>query len=161
MENWCFDAYRTLRPWLNAYVPSQGHAARLPAVNLYLLYRFLNPDCLPQKLRGCQRLHTDTVELSVATIIDLSLDPVSPIHFSRSPIRRHADPPTRSSRPRVSVPESKAYALCQELSLTPWFPKDSRPPPRARPRPRFFPVVVLSVWRIAELRSLLSHSSRS
>ena len=33
----------------HAYVPSQGHAARFPAVNLYRLHRFLNPDCLPQK----------------------------------------------------------------------------------------------------------------
>src|SRR5271157_6146528 len=64
MENWCFDACRTFRPWLNAYVPSQEYAARFPAVNLYLLHRFLNPDCLPQKFLGCQRLNTDTVELS-------------------------------------------------------------------------------------------------
>jgi len=54
----------TLRPRLNACVPSQEYAARFPAVNLYLFHRFLNPDCLPQKFRGCQRLDADTVELS-------------------------------------------------------------------------------------------------
>ena len=38
------------------YVPSQGHAARFPAVNLYRLHRFLNPDCLPQKFHCLQRM---------------------------------------------------------------------------------------------------------
>src|ERR1700738_480614 len=40
----------------HSYVPSQGHAARFPAVNLYRLHRFLNPDCLPQKFHSRQRL---------------------------------------------------------------------------------------------------------
>ena len=101
MENWCFDVCRTLRPWLNAYVPSQGHAIRFPAVNLYLLHSFLNPDCLPQKFRGYQRLDTDTVELSVATFFDLPRS-VSPIHPCRSTIRgygaRPAHPPLISPR---------------------------------------------------------------
>jgi hypothetical protein len=39
-----------------AYVPSQGHAARFPAVNLYRLHRLLNPDCLPQKFHCLQRM---------------------------------------------------------------------------------------------------------
>src|SRR5271166_4494772 len=101
MENWCFDACRTFRPWLNAYVPSQGHAARFPAVNLYLLHRFLNPDCLPQKFRCRQRLDTDTVELSerISPLISAISSGSRPgktcvWHVPNTPRARSLGPPT-------------------------------------------------------------------